>query len=122
MSTRCCVKVVQKFGDITKECMLYHHHDGYPEGVGRDLKDRFKPEVQAFSRYTWDIDEIANKLIKDQDDEYEYTAYNHTDIEYLYTIDCNAKTIKCNEVQWIYEDENGNVVDKSEIGDEVPIP
>ena len=124
MSTRCCVKVVQSWGEgenkITRECMLYHHHDGYPEGVGRDLKRRFKPQTTFTSG--WDIDCIVNDLIKDPDDEYEYTAYDHTDIEYLYTIDCNKMTIKCNECQWIFEDENGNVVDENEVGDEVPIP
>lgn len=119
MSTRCCVKVVQKFGDITKECMLYHHHDGYPEGVGKDLKNRFETTE---SKYSWDIDTIVNDLIKDNQDEYEYTAYDHSDIEYLYTIDCNKKTIKCNECQWLFEDENGNVIDECEIGDELPIP
>lgn len=123
MSTRCCVKVIQSWGEgenkITRECMLYHHHDGYPEGVGHDLKRRFVP---GDTEYPWDIDTIVNDLIKDPDDEYEFTALDHTDIEYLYTIDCNAKTIKCNECQWVFEDENGNFVDENEVGDEVPIP
>lgn len=123
MSTRCCVKVIESWGEgeakITRECMLYHHHDGYPEGVGHDLKRRFVP---GDTKYPWDIDTIVNDLIKDPDDEYEFTALDHTDIEYLYTIDCNAKTIKCNKCRWVFEDEHGNVVDKSEIGEEVPIP
>ena len=123
MSTRCCEKVIESWGEgeakITRECMLYHHHDGYPEGVGHDLKRRFVP---GDTKYPWDIDTIVNDLIKDRDDEYEFTAFNHPDIEYLYTIDCNAKTIKCNKCRWKFEDENEYVADKSEIGDEVPIP
>ena len=124
MSTRCCIKVVHKFGDITKECLLYHHHDGYPEGVGVDLVNRSKSWSTAYMtpKKTWDMDDIVNSLIKDTNDEYEYTVFNHTDIEYLYTIDCNDMTIKCNKCQWIFEDENGNVVDENKVGDEVPIP
>ncbi len=34
MSTRAHIRI--KDGD--EQIMLYHHHDGYPEGVGRDLK------------------------------------------------------------------------------------
>ena len=124
MSTRCCIEVVQTFGngegDNRKSCMLYHHHDGYPEGVGYDLKRRFKPQTTFKSG--WDIDCIVNELIKDQDDEYEFTAFKHGDIEYLYVINCNEQTIKCYECQWIFEDENGNLVDESKLGKEVPIP
>ena len=125
MSTRCCVKVTRNFGepmtsDRIETVMLYHHHDGYPEGVGADLKKRSEKWPSYYG--IWDIDSIVNSLVKDPNDEYEVTVYDHTDIEYLYTIDCNHKTIKCNECQWIFEDANGNVVDENEIGDEVPIP
>ena len=121
MSTRCCIKVVRNVGEAgIGEVMLYHHHDGYPEGVGIDLKNRSKNWVSYYD--FWDMDQIVNSLIKDQNDEYEFTGYDHTDIEYLYTIDCNNRTIKCNKCRWIFEDENGNVVDKNEVGDEVPIP
>lgn len=125
MSTRCCVKVVRNFGeagttDRIEKAMLYHHHDGYPEGVGVDLKNRSLKWPSYYG--IWDMDEIVNSLIKDTKDEYEFTVYDHTDIEYLYTINCNKMTITCNKCRWIFEDEHGNVVDKSEIGEEVPIP
>ena len=121
MSTRCYIKVVRNFGEAgIKEVMLYHHHDGYPEGVGIDLKNRSKNWVSYYD--FWDMDQIVNSLIKDQNDEYEFTVYDHIYIEYLYTIDCNKRTIKCNKYRWVFEDKNGNVVDKNKIGDEVPIP
>lgn len=34
MSTRAHIRVMDSSGII----MLYHHCDGYPEGIGRDLK------------------------------------------------------------------------------------
>lgn len=118
MSTRCCVNIKQAFrktkgsDTVVKSVMLYHHHDGYPEGVGYDLKQRLEKH-----KGRWDIDEIANELIKDTGDEYEYTAYNHTDIEYMYVIDCSARTLKCFYGNLItYEDNN------IFRGDEVPIP
>ena len=124
MSTRCCVKVVKHFTNKTAEGMLYHHHDGYPEGVGVDLVNRSKKWKGPFQdRPEWDIDEVVNSLIKDQTDEYEYTAYNHVDIEYLYTIDCDTMTIKCNEAHWKFgTDEKGEQYSYSEIGKEVEIP
>ena len=125
MSTRCCVKVVKHFTDKTAEVMLYHHHDGYPEGVGADLVKRSKKFWDPFlnrGNGGWDIDKVVNSLIKDQTDEYEYTAYNHVDIEYLYTIDCDAMTIKCNEAHWKFgTDEKGEQYSYSEIGKEVEI-
>lgn len=117
MSTRCCIEVVQTFGngegDNRKSCMLYHHHDGYPEGVGMDLKRRFIPDD---TKYSWDIDTIVNSLIKDKDDEYEFTAFKHGDIEYLYVINCNEQTIKCFKWEW------GIWPNPGKLGEEVPIP
>lgn len=115
MSTRCCVKVIKEFDSGIKEVMLYHHHDGYPEGVGYDLKNRAEHWAKTHPGNSWNIDDIVNTLIKDAEDEYEYTAYNHIDIEYLYTIDCNKMTIKCNKCYWIFEK------GINEIGEEVKI-
>lgn len=119
MSTRCCIKVIQKLGKKKAEVMLYHHHDGYPEGVGADLVNRSKDFGKAEGK--WFIDDVVNSLVKDINDEYEVTLYNHVDIEYLYTIDCNKMSIKCNECVWIFEDENGNLVNENVVGKEVQI-
>lgn len=122
MSTRCCVQVKQTFGeeqDADKEVrsvMIYHHWDGYPSGVGYDLWQRLRKY-----KGNWDIDEVVNGLLKDPNDSYEYTAFNHTDIDYLYVIDCSAKTLKCYECEWVFQDEDGRVVDESRIIKEVKL-
>ena len=38
MSTRCHIFIKQ----AEKEIPMYHHHDGYPDGVGAELKDILK--------------------------------------------------------------------------------
>lgn len=94
MSTRCNILVKEKgYRDI----ILYHHHDGYPEGVGADLLERF---AELFSKKEYFIFAIvlANKLIMDREDEYEVTNCIHGDIEYLYTIDCSKREISYKQV------------------------
>lgn len=75
---------------------LYHHCDGYPEGVGRDLMERVYPMLMKSNNLR--VDEIANMLVKDEDhvdDGYEVTACRHIDIEYFYEVDVPKKQIKC---------------------------
>lgn len=88
MSTRCNILVKEKG---RKDIILYHHHDGYPQGVGADLVKRFT-ELFSKENYIFAI-VLANKLVKDSEDEYEITNCIHGDIEYLYTIDCSKKEI-----------------------------
>ena len=85
MSTRSQIKVRYNNTDI----LIYHQHDGYPEGVGYDLCRRQK------YLNTWNGSEIVNNLIKDSTDEYEISYLIHTDIDYWYEIDCDRKTIRC---------------------------
>lgn len=89
MSTRCNILVKEKG---RKDIILYHHHDGYPQGVGADLVKRFKELFGRKESYIFAI-VLANKLVKDSEDEYEITNCIHGDIEYLYTIDCSKKEI-----------------------------
>ena len=89
MSTRCLVKIVEQ----DKEIQLYHHHDGYISGVGYDLIKRFLNEETLKLEIPNDIYIVANKLIKDLEDEYNVTVYKHSDIEYLYVVDCDNNTI-----------------------------
>ena len=92
MSTRCNI-IIKKF---TNEVVLYHHYDGYPRGVGIDLVRMFEDDFKKSSKIY--IDDVVNKLIKNEDDKgYEWTTGLHGDIEYLYTIDCDAKTITCED-------------------------
>ena len=75
---------------------LYHHHDGYPEGVGKFLIEEVLPKLQNSNNIS--CDEVSNFLIKHkEDDEFECTAYNHVDIEYRYIIDIPKKEIQCLE-------------------------
>ena len=85
MSTRCQIKVTY----LKQEVLLYHHWDGYPEGVGFDLIQRQK------QLKTWDGNILVNELVKNtkKDDSYEIAFQVHTDLDYWYEIDCNRKTI-----------------------------
>ena len=117
MSTRACIKVKQRVyltdADMEKkklterEIVLYHHSDGYPSGVGSDLK-KYIDEVVSKRQYGWHAEEIATELvrgaIKDDDGEsdmgYECAICQHGDCQYGYEIDCDAKTLKCYELDW----------------------
>lgn len=94
MSTRCNV-IIRKDGN---QVVLYHHWDGYPEGVGYDLVERFRKNFQP-GQPEWTMAGVVNMLIKDKEDQgYEWTTRLHGDIEYLYTVDLNRKTITCDDV------------------------
>ena len=89
MSTRCNIIVKAKGKKIT----LYHHWDGYLEGVGQDLVNKFKNMFIDNNKCYWI--HAVNMLVKDKtDDGYEISDGIHGDIEYLYTIDTDKKTIK----------------------------
>jgi len=93
MSTRCNIIVKAKGKKIT----LYHHWDGYPEGVGQDLVNKLQKVFDNDYFCLWT--HIVNKLVKDREDEgYEITTGLHGDIEYLYTIDTDKKTLKFQSV------------------------
>ena len=86
MSTRCNIKILERFDSIP--IWIYHHHDGYMEGVGADLNNRLA------NRRNWYAADIANQLVKDTKDEYEITTSQHGDIEYLYVIYCENKIME----------------------------
>ena len=93
MSTRATILI--KEGN--EKVRMYHHHDGYPSGIGKDMKNYLK------TLKWWDIEGITNYLIKGKlngDNEYEYTICQHGDEEYAYLIDCDMKKLKCYKVGW----------------------
>lgn len=95
MSTRCNILIKQQHLQVC----LYHHMDGYPEGVGMELAGIFKKNFTAKEekgRLLW-FEDVVNDLIKNHKG-YEYCAALHGDIEYLYTIDLDRKKIVCEEV------------------------
>lgn len=113
MSTRCVVEI--KNG--SKKVTLYHHHDGYLEGVGYDLLKRFWLDEKGNFKDVKDnyqlsyLENVVNNLIKDKDDEYEFTNGIHTDIEYMYRIDIKTKTLIGYQVHYEYNEKD----DKSEL-------
>lgn len=100
MGTRC--NIIIKEG--RKKYTLYHHLDGYPEGIGRDLKEF----LDGWKKWDWYGYDIANALVKRTGEcvNYEISDGIHGDIEYLYIIDCIRKTITC------YERKDWNVYGK----------
>ena len=97
MSTR--GNIVIKKGN--KSITLYHHHDCYPTGVGYSLCYLFQ-EFKTLPNYEelMSSPELFGKWLSDdeRDDEFEYegeTKYLHGDIEYLYVIDLDEKTVTC---------------------------
>lgn len=113
MSTRC--NIIIKDGE--SRIYLYHHHDGYPMGVGTELQAYLEKEWST--RRYWFASSIANELIKGslpypfsddkKDEEYEVTFGLHGDIEYCYVINCQARTLRCYAIGWddeVYENFN----------------
>jgi hypothetical protein len=98
MSTRCDI-IIKDYGTYEGKAWkvqskLYHHHDGYPEGVGAFLIKEVLPKLEKSNNIS--CDDISNSLIKHKEDnEFECTAYNHVDIEYRYIIDIPKKEIRC---------------------------
>lgn len=96
MSTRAIILIKSK--KQKEEVRIYHRYDGYPEGVGHDLKEYLKGVKR------WYVYDIANELIKgkcgNKNGGYELTLCQHGDENYAYLIDCDAKEIICYKVGW----------------------
>ena len=100
MNTRATIKI--KRGD--ELIRVYHHSDGYPEGIGVDLKNYLD------GLHNWNPDRIANHLVKNGlpnlynsnviDKSYEVTISQHGDEEYGYLIDCDNRQLKCYALGW----------------------
>lgn len=92
MSTRCNVIIKNDASERNSESIiLYHHHDGYPEGVGEELK-----KVLAQGTFS-DKSELSEVLVGDYDG-YEVEDGLAGDIEYLYTISLNQRQLKCQSI------------------------
>lgn len=89
MSTRANI-ILEEMGN---QLWLYHHFDGYPSYLGEHL---MKFMSTKHKKDYADIYDIANELFKDNDDTgFELTQRRHGDIEYLYIINIEDKTIEC---------------------------
>lgn len=88
MSTRAHIRI---FSDEGTQ-MLYHHHDGYPDGIGIDLKSIVD---EIYDDPKQGIEKLINDKLELHDLGYEETGCLHGDEEYIYVIDCRDRTIKC---------------------------
>lgn len=115
MSTRSTITIKGNYATLK----LYHHCDGYPEGVGFDLMNRFYKKFQ--NEIYPDFNDVCNNLVKDTNDEYEITEYNHVDREYEYEIDTEAKTIRCWKVDWEFDKKEDSCDWKAHRGEEIDL-
>lgn len=84
-----------------RELKLYHHSDGYPEGVGKFLMEHVYSMLMSSNP---SVDDITNYLIKNkEDDTFEITSGKHVDIEYFYEVNITKKQIKCWSAHYNYE-------------------
>jgi len=96
MSTRATILIRQESQNT--HIRIYHHTDGYPDGIGADIK-------QALEKHgrNWDACRIANEMLKGLngfDEYYEITFCQHGDEEYAYLIDCDNKQLTCYKIRW----------------------
>ena len=81
MSTRCNI-IIRKENNPDNPIYVYHHCDGYPEGVGSELKDIISNHyTEAFINPS-----SIEQLLYKYDSQYEETDNIHGDIEYLYIL------------------------------------
>lgn len=94
MSTRCNIIIKEKNED---PIYVYHHCDGYPEGVGAELKKILSTKYISNNLSVKNIE----YFLYNYDNQYEETDGIHGDIEYLYiltVVDNNTINYKCIEV------------------------
>lgn len=101
-------------------CIMYCHNDGYPDGLGKLIReatryayDRVKDSVYLTMNI---INYVSNKNRKDIQNNkltgYGISKYINFDIEYLYIIDTENTLIHCYEID--YGD-----IEKNKIGEKL---
>lgn len=107
-------------------CILYRHCDGYPEGAGVELRDLLAKETF----YTGE--DLATHLIQTRERmdfppneyfPYELAQEIQTDIEYLYVIDIQTRTVECYSTYGICdEDMTWSIIAQPDNLVEIPAP
>ena len=97
----------------TKYIHLYHHWDGSPSGVGREL-ERFlcgrNDGDDSNGLPTWDGERIAEELVNTRQG-YIKSDGNHGNVEYGYVIDCAKRTLTCYDLDYGRRSiDNANVI------------
>lgn len=98
MSTRATILVKNEGITIAH---VYHHYDGYPEGLGVELAEHL-PNIK-----NWHPVELAKELVEKgigKDKGFEYTTCIHGDEDFIYVIDCDSKSVKCYQHEWDAEE------------------
>ena len=91
MSTRAAIIIK----DSKSKYNVYHHCDGYPEVVGKELERVYR------NCDTIDATEAKKRLLE-YDNEYEDTDCIHSDEEYIYVVDTDERKIECYSVTGKY--------------------
>lgn len=79
---------------------LYRHYDGYPDGMGEDLKGICRLYFEVRPRESWS-QWLVSELARLCSFEIEPKSAVHGDIEYLYRIDVDVSmTVSCWEIGW----------------------
>lgn len=91
---------------------LYHHHDSYPEGVGRELQEEFFKSLSEDVAKKNDFLSSPSKAAEMLNEfstayEIEGEIWLHGDIEYLYVIDLEEETIVCYDI-WAWSETKSN--------------
>jgi hypothetical protein len=110
MATRSIVRIIpsnqleqgNNAESAPKYIHLYHHWDGSPSGVGREL-DRFlcgrNDGDDSNGMPTWDGERIAEELLTTRQG-YVKSDGNHGDVEYGYVIDCAKRRLTCYDLEF----------------------
>lgn len=111
MSTRCRIGLRMQDGSIMS---CYCHMDGYPSGVGAELKSNYNSFTKALPLVVqgyWSsidpksVNEIMDKLELERpsravpelhysNEEYVEEFWKHSDVEYVYLLDRSSRLIK----------------------------
>lgn len=121
MATRSIVRIIPSKATEQKDCSdvalrhicLYHHWDGSPSGVGRELEHFLRGRNDGDApdgTPTWDADRIAEEL-ENCPSGYVRSDNNHGDVEYGYVIDCEQRTLTCYDLEFGRRSiDNANVI------------
>lgn len=106
MSTRCALIVTERnlWRDerpVEEVFRIYRHCDGYPDGMGEDLKDICRSYFEVRPRESWS-QWLVSELARRCSFEIEPKSAVHGDLEYLYRIDVDGgkMTVGCWHIGW----------------------
>jgi hypothetical protein len=130
MSTRASIvisKCTVPLGEDPDKIILFHHCDGYPDGVGSELVDFLRQFCKRLSElnefqsnfsqhnYDWSPETVA-AFITDRDMSYRRITDIPRSTEYVYIIDTNKKRLSCHGTDGCSD------VDLDCLGDRIELP